>query len=241
MSAELHEKRVVLLGGTSGLGLATAHAASQDGASIVLVSSQQHKVDQAVATLPAGTEGYAVDLTSEAAVRALFERVGAFDHLVFTAGGPLQLAVIEATTLTDARAAFELRYWGAYMAAKYARPHIRRGGSIVLTTGTAGDRPQKGWTVAASICTAIEGLTRALAVELAPLRVNAVSAGIVRTDLWSPIPQVERDAMFSQVAEALPVKRVGEACDIAQAYLYLMREGFSTGTVLIVDGGGVLV
>jgi NAD(P)-dependent dehydrogenase (short-subunit alcohol dehydrogenase family) len=111
----------------------------------------------------------------------------------------------------------------------------------VLTTGIAGARPQKGWTVAASLCTAIEGLTRALAVELAPIRVNAVSAGIVRTDLWSPIPSAERDTMFQQFAKALPVARIGEPADIAQAFLYFMRNGFSTGTVLVVDGGGVLV
>jgi NAD(P)-dependent dehydrogenase (short-subunit alcohol dehydrogenase family) len=241
LQTALHGKRVVLLGGTSGIGLATAHAASQEGASIVLVSSQQKKVDQAVRALPAGTEGHAVDLTNETAVRKLFDRVGAFDHLAFTAGGPLQLGTIESTTLEQARDAFELRYWGAYTAAKYASGHIRAGGSIVLTTGIAGDRPRKGWTVAASICTAITGLTRALAVELAPIRVNAVSAGVVRTDLWAPIPQAERDALYQGFAEAVPVGRVGEPGDIAQSFLYLMRDGFTTGTVLVVDGGSVLV
>jgi NAD(P)-dependent dehydrogenase (short-subunit alcohol dehydrogenase family) len=237
----LNGKRVVLLGGTAGIGRATAHAAAQEGASIVVVSSQQSRVDQALRELPPGTTGHAVDLTNEPAVRALFESVGPFDHLVFTAGGPLHLAPLEATTIDQARAAFDLRLWGAYAAAKHASQHIRVGGSIVLTTGIAGARPQKGWTVAASLCTAIEGLTRALAVELAPIRVNAVSAGIVRTDLWSPIPPAERDTMFQQFAKALPVERIGEPADIAQAFLYFMRNGFSTGTVLVVDGGGVLV
>jgi NAD(P)-dependent dehydrogenase (short-subunit alcohol dehydrogenase family) len=241
MTQALAGKRVVLLGGTAGIGLATAHAAAQEGASIVLVSSQQSRVDQALRELPPGTTGHAVDLTNEAAVRALFDQVGPFDHLAFTAGGPLQLAPIDATTLDQARAAFDLRLWGAFTAAKHASQHIRVGGSIVLTTGIAGARPQKGWTVAASLCTAIEGLTRALAVELAPLRVNAVSAGIVRTDLWSPIPTAEREAMFQQFAQTLPVKRIAEPADIAQAFVYLMRNGFSTGTVLLVDGGAVLV
>jgi NAD(P)-dependent dehydrogenase (short-subunit alcohol dehydrogenase family) len=240
MTRALEGKRVVLLGGTAGIGLATAHAAAQEGASIVLVSSQQSRVDKAVRELPPATQGCAVDLTSEPAVSALFDRLGAFDHLVFTAGGPLQLGPLEATTLDDARAAFDLRFWGAFTAVKYAAPHIRPGGSIVLTTGIAGARPQKGWTAAASICTAMEGLTRALAVELAPIRVNAVSAGMVRTDLWSPIPSADREAMFESVAQTLPVKRLGEASDIAQSFVYLMREGFSTGTVLVVDGGGVL-
>lgn len=240
-SGTLAGQRVVLLGGTAGIGLATAKAAAHEGATIVLVSSQQGRVDKALAELPAGATGYAVDLTSESAVSALFDRIGGFDHLIFTAGGPLHLDPLATTTMDAARAAFDLRYWGAYMAAKYASPHIRPGGSITLTTGIAGARPQKGWTIAASICTAIEGLTRALAVELAPIRVNAISAGIVRTDLWDPIAPAERETMFRTIAAALPVRRIGDPTDIAQAYLYLMREGFSTGTVLTVDGGSVLV
>jgi NAD(P)-dependent dehydrogenase (short-subunit alcohol dehydrogenase family) len=240
-SQTLAGKRIVLLGGTAGIGLATAKAAVQEGATVVLVSSQQSRVDKAVAELPAGTTGHAVDLTDEAAVRALFDRTGPFDHLVFTAGGPLHLEPVAVTTLRDARAAFDLRFWGAYTAVKYASPHIQAGGSITLMTGNAGARPQKGWTVAASICTAIEGLTRALAMELAPIRVNAVAAGIVRTDLWGSLPPDVRETIFRDTAAALPVRRIGDPADIAQTYLYLMREGFSTGTVITVDGGGVLV
>jgi NAD(P)-dependent dehydrogenase (short-subunit alcohol dehydrogenase family) len=241
MGTELQGKRVVLLGGTSGIGLATAEAAAHEGASVVVVSSRQARVDQALTRLPAGAQGHAVDLSNEAQVRDFFERVGAFDHLVFTAGEALQLGPIDSVTLEQARGAFDLRFFGAFTAAKYGHRRIRPGGSITLTSGTAGPRPQKGWTVATSICTAMEGLTRALAVELAPIRVNAVMAGIVRTDLWSPMPAADRDALFDNVARALPVGRIGEPTDIAQSFLYLMREGFSTGTVLTVDGGGVLV
>jgi NAD(P)-dependent dehydrogenase (short-subunit alcohol dehydrogenase family) len=241
MGKELQGKRVVLLGGTSGIGLATAQAASHESATVVVVSSRQARVDEAIAKLPPGTEGYAADLSSDAAIRDLFECVGAFDHLVYTAGDSLKVAPLDAITAEQARAAFEIRYFGALAAAKYGSRRIRPGGSITLTTGNAGPRPQKGWTVITSICTAMEGLTRALAVELAPIRVNAVMAGIVRTNLWSPMPDADRDALFDQVARALPVGRVGEPADIAQAYLYLMREGYSTGTVLLVDGGGVLV
>ena len=105
----------------------------------------------------------------------------------------------------------------------------------------AKDRPHAGWTVAASICGAIDALTRALAVELAPIRVNAVSPGVVRTALWDNMAESDREALYREVGSALPVGRVGEASDIAEAYLYLMREGFSTGQVIAVDGGTMLM
>jgi NAD(P)-dependent dehydrogenase (short-subunit alcohol dehydrogenase family) len=105
----------------------------------------------------------------------------------------------------------------------------------------AGLRPRKGWVVAAAVCGAMEALTRALAVELAPIRVNLVCAGIVRTELWGNMPESERNALFDQAGQRLPVGRVGEADDLAETYLYLMREHFSTGAMIVVDGGGVLV
>lgn len=148
---------------------------------------------------------------------------------------------LAATDLTKARQAFELRYWAALAAVKYASKNIRKGGSIVLTTGVAGQRPLKGWVVAASVCGTIEALTRALALELAPIRVNAVSPGVVRTNLWQSMTVEEREHLYESVGNRLPVGRVGEPHDIAQAYLFLMQEGFSTGQTIIVDGGTVLV
>jgi NAD(P)-dependent dehydrogenase (short-subunit alcohol dehydrogenase family) len=122
-----------------------------------------------------------------------------------------------------------------------APTRIRQGGSIVLTSGIASARPQKGWTVGASICGAMEGFTRALAVELAPIRVNIVSPGLVRTPLWSNVPESDREAMYRQVGARLPAGRAGEADDIAQTYVYLMNNAFATGQTIVIDGGGVLV
>jgi len=116
-----------------------------------------------------------------------------------------------------------------------------KGGSIVLTTGVAGRRPHSGWVIAASVCGTIEALIRALAIELAPIRVNAVSPGVVRTNLWQNMSSEEREQLFESVGKRLPVGRVGEAHDIAQAYLFLMQEGFGTGQTVVVDGGTVLV
>ena len=125
----LKEKRVVVLGGTSGLGFATAKAAAREGASVVVVSAKAERVARAQALLPAGTEGHVVDLTDEGQVAALFEKIGAFDHLVFTAGDWLLLGDFLSLDIAAARRAFDVRYWGAVMAAKYGAPLIRKGGS----------------------------------------------------------------------------------------------------------------
>ena len=111
----------------------------------------------------------------------------------------------------------------------------------MFTSGIAGQRPQAGWSLGASICAAMEGLTRALAVELAPIRVNIVSPGVVRTPLWANMTEAERTVLYQQVSDRLPVGHVGDAAEIAQAYLYLMRQTYSTGQVLVVDGGAVPV
>ena len=237
----LRNKRVVILGGSSGIGLAVAEQAASQGAKLVIASSNVERVQKAIESLGGNAQGHTLDLSDEQAVETLFTKLGAFDHLVFTAGDSLHLQNLADTDLKQARRAFELRYWAALAAVKYASKSIRKGGSIVLTTGVAGQRPHKGWVVAASVCGTIEALTRALALELAPIRVNAVSPGVVRTNLWQNMNAAERERLYESVGKNLPVGRVGEAHDIAQAYLFLMQEEFSTGQTLVVDGGTVLV
>ena len=234
-------KRVVIIGGSSGIGLAVAEEAASQGADVVIVSSKEDRVQEAIRSIGGKARGQAVDVSDEKALESFFKNLGAFDHLVFTAGDSLQLHELAHMDLKQARRAFELRYWSALAAVKYGSPQIRKGGSVVLTTGIAGQRPQSGWVMAASVCGTIEALTRALAIELAPIRVNAVSPGVVRTNLWQNMSSAEREQLFERVGKRLPVGRVGEAHDIAQAYLFLMQEGFGTGQTVVVDGGTVLV
>ena len=236
---DFENKRIVILGGTSGIGLAVAQAAAAQGARVVVASSTQDRVAEALRTLPPGAEGRALDLTDEPTVEAFFAATGAFDHLVYTAGEALALAPLAETDTAEARRFFELRYWGAVTAAKHGHRRIRPGGSIVFTTGVAGARPRPGWTVAASICAALEGLTRALAVELAPLRVNIVSPGVVKTPLWRGMAAEARDALYAAESARLPVGRVGEPAEIAAGYLYLMSQTYGTGQTLVIDGGGL--
>jgi NAD(P)-dependent dehydrogenase (short-subunit alcohol dehydrogenase family) len=237
----LEGKRVVILGGTSGIGLATAGAAVRAGATVVIGSSNPDRVNDALARLPGGVEGMAVDVTSERALGAFFDAVGGFDHLVYTSGEALTLAEIRTLSIEPARRFFEIRYWGVVAAVKHAIPRIRPGGSIVLSSGSAGARPQAGWAIAASITGAIEALTRALAVELAPVRVNAVAPGVVRTELWDGMPAADREAFYEGVGQSMLTGRVGEPGEIAETHLYLMGDGFITGAVIPVDGGARLV
>jgi NAD(P)-dependent dehydrogenase (short-subunit alcohol dehydrogenase family) len=237
----LQQKRVVVVGGSSGIGLAVAQQAASQGAKVVIVSSNAERIQKAVECIGGEAQGQAVDVRDEGAVATFFANLGAFDHLIFTAGDSLHLHDLATTDPRQARRAFELRYWAALAAVKYGSPHIRREGSIVLTTGIASQRPKKGWVIAASVCGSIEALTRALAVELAPIRVNAVSPGVVRTNLWQNMNPTERELLYESVGDSLPVGRVGEACEIAQAYLFLMQQGFATGQTVLVDGGTVLV
>jgi NAD(P)-dependent dehydrogenase (short-subunit alcohol dehydrogenase family) len=237
----LQNKKVVILGGTSGIGLATARAALAQGATVVVSSSREEKVAAAVAALGPGADGQVADLNDAESVSRLFAGIGSFDHLVYTAGESLQLGGLASTEIDVVRKAFDLRVFGAIAAIKAAAPNILPGGSIVLTSGTAGTRPHKGYTVIASICSAMEGLTRALAIELAPLRVNIVSPGLVRTPLWSNVPESDREAMYLHAGSMLPAGRAGESDDIAQTYVYLMNNAFATGQTIVIDGGGVLV
>ncbi|MEC5145752.1 SDR family oxidoreductase [Chitinophaga sp. 212800010-3] len=238
---DLNGQRVILLGASSGIGLATAKAAAAEQAQVVIVSGNEQRIQAALQQLPEGSEGYAVDLSREENIRSFFGTIGAFDHLVYTAGENLVLNTMNQTEINDARRFMDIRFWGAFTAVKYGAPLIRQGGSINLIGGTASARPGKGWGVAAAICGAMEGLVRALAVELAPVRVNSIMPGIVDTQLWKGLPEADKEALFATYNRTLPTGRVGLAEDIALGYLYLMKQQYGTGRNLVIDGGGVLI
>ncbi|HEX4453916.1 MAG TPA: SDR family oxidoreductase [Kofleriaceae bacterium] len=234
----LQNSRVVVLGGTAGIGLAVARGAGAQGATVAIVSSNRVRVDAAVAAV-ARAEGHVVDLRDEAAIAAVFERIGAFDHLVYTAGDSLVIGPLAELDLAKSRSFFDVRYWGALAAVKHAAKRVRS--SITLTGGTAGRRGHPGWALGASVCGAMESLGRVLAVELAPIRVNVVIPGLVETELWASMAADARAKLFAQFAETMPVRRVGQPEDIAAMYLAVMANPYVTGEAIVVDGGGVLV
>ena len=238
----LDGKRVLVIGGGSGIGFAVAEAAVRAGAQVQLASRDGGKVAEAAARLGNAASSAALDITDEAAVVAFFDGGERYDHIVTTAGdwgGPRRGPLAEAD-LTAAASLFKVRFWGALAIAKYGVKALSPGGSITLTDGMVAHRPTKGSTVSTAMAGAIEHLTRALAVELAPVRVNCVCPGLIRTGVWDRIPEEGREAEFARLTAHQLVPRIGEPEEAAEAYLYLMRGGYTTGQVLFVEGGTAL-
>ena len=206
---------------------------------MIVGSSSADKVGGAVARLGAGASGNAVDVKDDASVNAFFEGVGAFDHLVFTAGdwnrpGGGTVADLD---LATAPQAMSVRFWGALRAIKRAKSTISAEGSITLTDGMLAHRPIKGALLSTAFAGAAEHLTRGLAVDLSPIRVNCVCPGLVLTEMVAPWP----DEMVKRYVAGQPIPRGAAPDEVAQAYLYLMRAGYTTGQVIVVDGGRSLV
>ncbi|MEW9670419.1 SDR family oxidoreductase [Ammoniphilus sp. 3BR4] len=233
-------KKVVVLGGSSGMGLATAQAVAEQGGHVIIASRSEQKLKNAAEKIKKNVETYVLDVTDEKAVQEFFDKVGSFDHLASTAAGGPSGDFLE-LPISEAKKTFESKFWGQYYAAKYGAPSINPGGSITFCTGILSNRPSKGFSILSSINGGIEALARAIAIELSPIRVNVVSPGIVDTPLWGGLPEEERKAYFQSVRNQLPVKRMGKPDDIAHAMLYLMTNEFTTGTVLEVNGGHFLV
>lgn len=236
----LANQHVVIIGGSSGMGLATARAAAAAGAVVTIASSSKQRLDAALAELPGRCSAEVIDTRDEASVAGAFDRIGSLDHLVYTAGDAFTPRPLADVPLSEARQGFEVRLWGEITAVKYAAPRIRPGGSVSLTTGTVSARPAPGTALAAASAAAGEGLTRGLAVELAPIRVNAVRAGAFRTPLWDRLPEPQREAALTSLAGRTLTKTVGDPGQIAATHLYLMENDYVTGTILTVDGGLLL-
>ncbi|PJJ70730.1 NAD(P)-dependent dehydrogenase (short-subunit alcohol dehydrogenase family) [Diaminobutyricimonas aerilata] len=228
---------IVLLGATSGIGLATARAAALAGARVTIGSRRASSVTRALAELPDGVRGSAVDASSTENLARFFDAAGEFDHFAYTAAEPLVGAPLADYTVDAATAFLGLRLVHALDAVRLAVPHVKRGGSVTLTSGTAAFKGGVGWTLGAAASGAMISVVRSLAVELAPIRVNAVAPGVVRSPLWDGMGEAEREDMYRSTGESVPLGRVAEVGDVAKAYLALMDQDYVTGAVSVVDGG----
>lgn len=233
----LNDQRVVIIGGSSGIGLGVAHAVAREGGAVVIASRSSDKLARAAATIDGEVTTHVLDIAQEAAVNAFFGGVGEFDHLV-TPGSVATMGPLATQDTAVAREGFDSKFWGQYFAAKYGAPHIRPGGSIILFSGMSSQKPPSGGTLPASLNSAVEGLGGALAVELAPeIRVNTIAPGVIDTPVWEQMSTSDRANMFEAVSGMVAVGRVGTPADIATAALYLMANGYSTGNTLFIDGG----
>lgn len=241
--ADMANSRILIVGGSSGMGLTLAKQALAAGAEVVIVGRNEDRLQRASAELRSpALSAVLLDITQEAEVADLFERIRGFDHIVSTAAdieGAYEL--LPSLDLKAAQRVVESKFYGPLLLAKYGAPKLSPTGSITFTSGIAAYRPSARGSVVAAVNAALEGLVRALAVELAPIRVNVVSPGWVDTPIWAFVAGDKKDETLDAMAKRLPVGRIGQPEDIANAIGYLMGNGFTTGTTLHVEGGHRLI
>lgn len=229
-------KQILIIGGTSGIGRAVAMAALEAGARVHIGSSNAERLNAAIKLLGVGSSGTTVDVRDEASIAAFFANVETIDHLVYTAGDwerrKTQVGIN--FDLADSRASVDTRFWGILLAIKYGLPHMATDGSITLTSGLYAHRPAKGTSLITAFNGAVEHLARGLALDLAPIRVNVVTAGFIDTEAWVGMKEEIKQGITAH--QVIP--RPGFPAEVAEAYLYFMRAGYTTGQVSIVDGGG---
>jgi NAD(P)-dependent dehydrogenase (short-subunit alcohol dehydrogenase family) len=233
---QLSGQRVVVAGGTSGMGRATVQAAAAMGAEVIAAGRRPVAEREPVP----GVRQMAADVTDEESVRQLFGEVGELDHLLVTAS-PGRPGAFLGQDLAAARSLMDGKFFGSWMCARYAAPHLRSRGSITFVTGGAVVRPPAHGSMITAAFAALEALTRALAVELGPLRINAIRPGYTDSDMWSFLSAAERGDLRRRVADAMPVRRMGTPEDIAHTAVFLMTNPQVTGAVLEVTGGETLV
>jgi NAD(P)-dependent dehydrogenase (short-subunit alcohol dehydrogenase family) len=228
-------KKVVIVGGSSGIGLATAELAKREGAAVIVASRNAARLDAVAEKLNA--IAIATDVTDDASVENLFRRAGPVDHVVITAA-QLRTGPFKTVAMEDVRSTMESKFWGAWRVARAAE--FRPGGSLTLVTGYLSVRPRPNSAIVGAVNGALESLAKGLALELAPVRVNAVSPGIIDTPIRAAMPEEARRDMLAKTAASLPVGRVGVGEDVARQILAFMTIGFATGSIVYLDGGALV-
>jgi NAD(P)-dependent dehydrogenase (short-subunit alcohol dehydrogenase family) len=241
MANTLEGKRVLVVGGSTGIGLSVAKRVAAAGAKVVIAARDRDRLQNAKVAIGHGTQAHQVDIASETSVEALFNQVGRVDHLAITGPGP-GFGPFRNLKLNDVREDFEAKFWGQYRAAFFAvAAGLSDDGSIIFMSGAYSTRPVPGASTLAAIQSGLEGLARGLAVDLSPIRVNAVSPGLTDTPLIRGLFGDEAaEDLYSQTAAQLPAKRIASADDIAELYLFLMTNRTMTGSTLFPDGGYTL-
>lgn len=236
---DLKGKNVIIIGGSSGMGLATARLAFQQGASVTITGTTEAGATQAAATIGA-VAAHVLDVADEAGVNQFFAQFSAIDH-VYVAAGVTKLSHILEGNVTEQLMPFNVRALGSIYVVRAAATKIQAGGSFIFTGGVSTDRPVKGAWVSGIGTSTAEQLARVLALELAPIRFNAVSPGWTDTPMWDTVLGENKQAVLDGVAQTLPVGRIARPDEVAEAVVFLMRNESVTGEIIHIDGGGRLV
>ena len=234
---KLAGKRIVVMGGGSGIGLAAAKALSALGADVTITGRSSGKLEEAARASGARLRAEAVDAASAEALRGFYKRLGAFDHLVLSLSGSKGAGNLRELEVTELREGFEAKFFGHFLAAKEALPSLARDGSLTFVSAGSARSWLPGTAGLAAINGAIEAMVRPLARELKPLRVNAVSPGVIETGWWDAFPTEQRQQMLSGLAAMSLVGHNGKPEEVADAIVYLVTNSFVTGTILEIDGG----
>jgi NAD(P)-dependent dehydrogenase (short-subunit alcohol dehydrogenase family) len=230
-------KKLVVLGGTSGVGLEVARAAAARGARVVIAGRDRARADAACASLAGQVAAHALDASDRAALDAFFDEVGPVDHLVLTLSGGEGAGEFASLDLRALRRGFEAKFWPQLETVQAALPALAPAASVTFVTAVSARIARPGTTGLAAINGALEAMVGGLARELAPRRVNAVSPGVIDTAWWNQAPAAVRQAVFEEQARTLPVGRVGRPEDVAQSVLFMASNGFTTGSIVECDGG----
>jgi NAD(P)-dependent dehydrogenase (short-subunit alcohol dehydrogenase family) len=231
---DFKDQQILVIGGSSGIGFATASAAASLGASVTIASRTVAKVETAAKRIGGKTAHAVLDVTDDESVREVFSGGRVWDHVIVT-GSDVTIGPVRDLPFATAQAAFDSKYWGFYRVARAA--NIKPRGSLSVIAGFLATRPAAGRALMGSINGALESLVQGLALELKPVRVNAVSPGAVQTEMWDALPVDARDAMFAKVAATYPAGCIGQPEYIAHQLLLLAATPYATGTIVTLDGG----
>lgn len=239
-TGRLNGKHVVVVGGGTGIGRAVAALSLRLGARVTVSSRNAARLQATASELGDGVACAPVDMTDETRVRDWAAGLGPMDHLVISASSAAH-GPFSSVATADLRDMFDAKFFGPYMVARECLPAIAENGSITFFSGVLSRRPGINCSGLAAVNSAVEGLARALALELGPaLRVNCCSPGMVRSDAYARMPKEAREKMYRDTGASLPAGRVGSTDEIAEAVLYLMTNRYTTGVVLDVDGGHMI-
>ncbi|HXR64863.1 MAG TPA: SDR family oxidoreductase [Ktedonobacteraceae bacterium] len=238
---EITGQRVIIMGGSSGIGLATAQMLVKAGAEVTIAGRSRDKIEAAIEQLGEHARGSVVDATSTPELQAFFREQGAFEHLVISVSGAAGAGAFPTLDLQHLRQGFEAKFWPQVAIAQIGLETLQSEGSITFITAGSSRTARPGTAGLAAINGALDVMVPTLAVELRPRRVNAVSPGVIATPWWDRVGESFRNDYFAQVAASAPVGRVGQPEDVAQAIVFLIQNTFMTGSVIDCDGGARLV